>query len=839
MSSTIRLFFIWLAFSASLTCAALNLTEQQTCSGVSKELAQMRKANYSKITYSLHFDVSVPKDSPVKGKVDILYTHPLNIDAVIDFLANSDQIISVAVNNKKIKDYTFNNEHIIINRKHLKNYSDQISIEFIAGSKPLNRNDEFIYTLLVPDRARTLFPCFDQPDLKATYKLSLNVPADWEALSNTSVRSVTVHGNMKHIMFAPTEPLSTYLFSFVTGKFTKDTRTKNGRKISAYYRETDPQKITQLDTIFSQVFSALDWQEKYTGIKYPFAKYDFVILPGFQFGGMEHTGATLYNDRMMFLGNHATPDEELSRAQLIAHETSHMWFGDLVTMAWFDDVWTKEVFANYFAAVITEPSFKDVNHTLNRINSFYTPAINEDRTAGTTAIQQPLDNLQNAGLIYNNIIYDKAPVVMFKIVDLMGAEAYQRGIRDYLKKYAYSNATWDNLIECLDAQTDADIKSFSEVWIKAKGMPTIAITPNGNGFDVEQSDPYNRGLLWPQTFTVKAIGKKTEKLITVDLKKAKQHYDLDFTPTALIPNCDGRGYAYFAPDDASLKYLTENWSNFSDEVMRMAAVMTLNENYHNHRFIKQATVINSFLDGLSKEKNPLIASALINNISFMCSHTSGGLRRHIELTMNNLAESMPLQSARLQMQRKLVQLMTVTDIVDHYKDMWASESNPLWSENDYTTAAYELAVRQPENADSILATQRKRITNQDRLKQFDFISRACTSNTAQLDELFISLQNKENRLIEPYAQTLLYYLNHPSRDQYSARYIEPGLELLSEVQRTGDIFFPAKWTQMLLGNHRCNEAKSALNRFLKKNSNYPTLLKNKILQAAYPLTFEY
>jgi aminopeptidase N len=191
------------------------------------------------------------------------------------------------------------------------------------------------------------------------------------------------------------------------------------------------------------------------------------------------------------------------------------------------------------------------------------------------------------------------------------------------------------------------------------------------------------------------------------------------------------------------------------------------------------------------------------------------------------------------MQRKLVQLMTVTDIVDHYKDMWASESNPLWSENDYTTAAYELAVRQPENADNILATQRKRITNQDRLKQFDFISRACTSNTAQLDELFISLQNKENRLIEPYAQTLLYYLNHPSRDQYSARYIEPGLELLSEVQRTGDIFFPAKWTQMLLGNHRCNEAKSALNRFLKKNSNYPTLLKNKILQAAYPLTFEY
>jgi aminopeptidase N len=818
--------------------ATTGLTAQQTAEGVSRELASMRKSAYSNITYTLHFDVAAPRSANINGNVDILFSHPAGKAAVIDFRADKSQILSVAVNGKKIKNYTFANEHIIIDGKRLKNSQDCISIKFVAGSKPLNRNDEFVYTLLVPDRARTLFPCFDQPDLKATYKLSLDVPADWVAVSNTSVKSRVLKDNVTRVNFNPTEPLSTYLFSFVAGKFAKEQRTRDGRTIAAYYRETDKEKIAQLDTIFAQVFNALSWQEQHTAVKYPFAKYDFIILPGFQFGGMEHTGATLYNDRMMFLGSHATPNEQLSRAQLIAHETSHMWFGDLVTMKWFDDVWTKEVFANYYAAVITEPTFSDINHTLNRICSFYVPALNQDRTEGCTAIQQPLDNLQNAGLVYNNIIYNKAPVVMFKIADIMGEEAFRKGIRDYVKKYSYSNATWDDLIACLDAQTDADIKAFSEVWIKSKGMPTITVTPAGKGFDVTQSDRYGRGLVWRQKFCVKAIGKNTSKTVAIDLANAKQHIDLDFAPMALVPNSDGVGYGYFAPDDASLQYIEANWAKFDDDVTRIAAVMTLYENYHNGRFAKPATVINSFLDGLRTEQNALIASMLITDLDYMCTHTTGGLRRHIELTMNDLVNDIQLPSARLQLQRKLCGIMTEPIIVSKYMKMWREESNPLWSESDYTTAAYELAVRLPQNADSILAAQRARITNPDRQKQFDYISRACTADTARWDELFNSLRDPANRLIEPYAQSLLYYLNHPTRDVYATRYIEPGLEMLSDVQRTGDIFFPAKWAEMLLSGHRCAGARAAVEHFLANHPDYPTLLKNKILQAAHPLTHQ-
>jgi aminopeptidase N len=585
------------------------------------------------------------------------------------------------------------------------------------------------------------------------------------------------------------------------------------------------------------VFDALDWQESFTGVKYPFAKYDFVILPGFQFGGMEHTGATLYNDRMMFLGNHPTPGEELDRAQLIAHETSHMWFGDLVTMAWFDDVWTKEVFANYFAAVITEPHFADINHTLNRMSSFYAPSLSEDRTDGTTAIQQPLDNLQDAGLIYGKIIYNKAPVVMFKIVDIMGKEAYQRGIQRYVQRYAYGNATWDDLIECLSAETDADLHTFSDVWIKAKGMPTITLTPCGKGFDVEQTDPFGRGLTWQQKFDVAAIGADTVQMVSVDLNNARQHYDVDFDIVAAVPNCNGIGYGYFAPDDNTLSYMCEHWADFSDDVMRMAAVTTLYENYLHHRLGDSMPLVQSLLAGARKERNALIASTLIDVINFMCSHSDADHRRSIELAMDSLADEMPLSSARLQMQRQVCYLMSQPEIVEKYHRLWAEQSAELWSESDYTTAAYELAVRMPQSADSILAAQRSRISNADRLKQFDYVSRACTADTARLDELFNSLRDVQNRLIEPYAQSLLYYLNHPVRDEFAARYIEPGLDLLAEIQRTGDIFFPTKWTQMLLGNHRSPQARAALQRWLDAHPDYPILLRNKILQSAYPLTF--
>ena len=137
--------------------------------------------------------------------------------------------------------------------------------------------------------------------------------------------------------------------------------------------------------------------EDYTGIPYPFGKFDFVLIPAFQFGGMEHAGTILYNASGLLLDESATQNQLLGRASVIAHETAHMWFGDLVTMRWFNDVWMKEVFANFMAAKIVNPSFPEVNHELRFLLSHYPAAYEVDRTPGTNPIRQPLANLNEAG----------------------------------------------------------------------------------------------------------------------------------------------------------------------------------------------------------------------------------------------------------------------------------------------------------------------------------------------------------------------------------------------------------------------------------------------------------
>lgn len=290
-----------------------------------------------------------------------------------------------------------------------------------------------------------------------------------------------------------------------------------------------------------------------------FAKYDLIILPGFQFGGMEHTGATFYTDRRMFLNENPTLNEQLSRSALIAHETAHMWFGDYVTMQWFDDVWTKEVFANYFASQIVEPLYPGVNHALNFMQDYIPPAYVEDRTAGANPIKQELDNLRNAGLVYGNIIYDKSPVVLEMLIKKMGKESFRKGIQEYLKTYAYGNATWEGLIGILDTYTDDDLSGWSHIWVNEKGMPEIAVSIVGDSLVVSQKDPFGRGLNWPQDLTyliVPKTGEPEEISVSFGRNSNSIRKKLKTVPeegSFIIPNTDGKGYGFFRLNEADAK----------------------------------------------------------------------------------------------------------------------------------------------------------------------------------------------------------------------------------------------------------------------------------------------
>lgn len=824
-----------IAMSGCQTTAILS--PQATDNGVSKELADYRRQEITGLEYNLNFNIPEQKAAPVEGDVTVKLTIGAPQQLVFDFKAEARQLKSVYVNGREA-DCTVSNEHIILPKQLTHKGVNTVKISFTAGNQSLNRNNDFLYTLLVPDRARTLFPCFDQPNLKAVFTLKLDVPAQWKAVSNTYIQKETTHGDRKTIAFAATEPLSTYLFSFVAGRLMSKEYNADGRKISAYYRETDPDKVAQLDTIFKQVAAALRWQEEFTGIKYPFAKYDFIILPGFQYGGMEHTGATLYNDNQMFLGKNATPDEELSRTQLIAHETSHMWFGDYVTMDWFDDVWTKEVFANYFAAQITQPLFPDINHRLNWMKTYTAAALSEDRTQGTTSIRQPLDDLQDAGLIYGQIVYNKAPVMMEKIVELMGKDKFREGIQEYLRTYAYGNATWDDLINILDSKTTHDLEAFSKVWVNQKGMPYIIFKPSGNTLTVSQKDPYGRGLTWPQQFNVRVCGADTDSVVAIDLSDSVATAAVPFEIKYVVPNTDGRAYGLLTPDEGSMEWIIKHWQDTPDETERQALLMLLNENYQSKK-LNDDTWVSVLLNGLRRETNPLIASTMAGCLSMPMKALNPERKKAVETELYELSSNHKTASCRTQLMRVLMQTAESKEMTERLLQIWKERSASQLNENDYTTMAYELAVRLPQQSEEILSTQRSRITDPDRLRQFDFIARAAVADTVRLDSLFSSLLKAENRRTEPWAATALAYLNHPARGGYSVKYIRPALEAMKEVQKTGDIFFPRNWAGALLRNHTDYAAYREVRDFFLSHHDYPQLLKNKILQAAYPLYRKY
>ncbi|HKM31505.1 MAG TPA: M1 family aminopeptidase [Bacteroidales bacterium] len=809
--------------------------------GVSLQLAQERKEHIAEVHYTLFFNLPAEFREPVEARQTITFRLKKPRQVILDFSGKESDIHAVIINGQPIYPegkLPLLNEHLVFEHKYFQRGENYIEIAFCAGDQSLNRNEDFLYTLLVPDRARTLFPCFDQPNLKAVYTLSLEVPTHWQAVSNTPVEHETVWDKVKTVAFGTTEPLSTYLFSFVAGDFQKETECRNGRCITMYHRETDSQKLKQTKTIFDQVFASLQWMEEYTDIPYPFAKYDFIVLPGFQYGGMEHTGATLYNDKRLFLGTHPTTAEQLSRMSLIAHETAHMWFGDYVTMEWFDEVWLKEVFANYFAARMTEPQFPQVNHRLNNLHTFYASAYNIDRAQGTHPIVQPLDNLEHAGLIYGNIIYNKTPVVMDMLAEQMGAQAFREGLRRYLHTYAYGNATWDQLIAILDSLTPHNLADWSRVWVHEAGLPHIRATLENQTLTITQTDPLGRGLLWPQPVTFTLTNGQQRETVTLYMERpvVEASVKLSDTEVYILPNTDGKAYGVFLPDSLSLEYILDHLANIQDEVERMSLLMTLYENTYIGR-VSPERFIEALLDFLPQETNALIQNrgfSYLNRMYVLHGHRTDG---QTERFLYQAATDPQLDKEyRLLAFRTLLRVFTQESIITVLYDLWDAHPTTFAylpvGEAEFTRLAYELMVRLPEKAEEIRERQLAHITNPDRRKAFEFIAQGCNPNPDSRDAFFQSLLLAENRHTEPWVVTAMEYLNHFLYREHAIQYIRPVLEHLEEVRQTGDIFFPTQWLNACLAAHNSRQTATTVRCFFKEHPQYNTLLRNKILQAA-------
>ena len=333
------------------------------------DLAEQRAATISDVHYDLAFTIPESPDTPIPGHATIRFTlSDASSPVVLDF---SPDTKSNPQNPQNLQNL---NGHVFVPTSQLNVGSNTVSLDFVAGNAALNRNPDFLYTLFVPARAHLAFPCFDQPDMKARYTLSLTLPAALDGgRQRPRSRRATPAGGAAAIRYAETAAAPHVPVHLRRGKFPVETAERNGRTFRMFHRETDAAKRrAQPRRARSICMRRRSRGSRITpASRIPFGKFDFVLIPSFQFGGMEHAGRHLLQRRLPAARRIGNQNQLLNRASVIAHETSHMWFGDLVTMRWFDDVWMKEVFANFMAAKIVNPSFPDVNHDLRFLLSNY------------------------------------------------------------------------------------------------------------------------------------------------------------------------------------------------------------------------------------------------------------------------------------------------------------------------------------------------------------------------------------------------------------------------------------------------------------------------------------
>lgn len=811
-------------------------------SGVSLKLAQERFEDIWELKYHLELVIADSLQSDIQGKSTInLVKRNIGTPLILDFVSTVEKVSEVKVNDKKAF-FSFESEHLVIPARFFQEGINKIEINFMLGNGALNRNPNYFYSLFVPARARTAIPCFDQPDLKAQVSYSIDMPNHLTAVTNGSPYFFEDLGKgRKRVGYEQTEPISTYLWAFAVGEFEKITEKRNGREISIYHMEKDSAKVAMsTPAIFDQVFHSITWLEDYTGVDFPFGKYDLVCIPSFQFAGMEHPGAVYYRSELLFLSDNPTQKQLLRRAQLLAHETAHMWFGDLVTMKWFGGVWQKEVFANFIADKIVAEQFPELNHKLTFLANHFPSSYSVDRTIGANPIQQNLDNLNDAGSMYGNIIYHKAPIMMNQLENLTGAETLRKGLGIYLKKYAYGNATWTNLMEILNDLSEYDLELWSRTWVSKPGRPIIEYGYENGQLILSQRPEYgDSSKIWAQRILFGSVTDSGVKKETIEILSAKARLrETSATRDFILPTLDESGYGFFLMDDSSLEYAIKNLHLLPDELARASMLVQLHENFlyakiHPQKYLD---MLQNFI--LHERNEQVLGLACDQLLQVFWQFTTVQLR---------LQESETLEGVLLVKMESATSAGAKKMLFDIWSDVVTSplgieklhqilnEGKFLGislSELDLSEAAFKLVLKDASLDDTYLLAFADTLKDTELRNKMLFVSPVFAQNQATLDSFVAGLDKIENRRKENWVLTAIAYLHHPYRQEQSMKYLPGALALTESIKETGDIFFPIGWLNNSLGGYGSAESLKIIEYFFKNHPNYPDDLRLKLLQSA-------
>ncbi|WEV27831.1 aminopeptidase N [Streptomyces sp. 71268] len=456
----------------------------------------------------------------------------------------------------------------------------------------------YLYTQFeVPD-ARRVFASFEQPDLKATFQFTVVAPEGWTVISN----SPTPEPKDRTWTFEPTPRISSYITALIVGPYhsVHSTYEKDGRSVPlGIYCRPSLAEFLDADAIFEVTRQGFDWFEEKFDYAYPFAKYDQLFVPEFNAGAMENAGAVTIRDQYVFRSKVTDAAYEV-RAETILHELAHMWFGDLVTMEWWNDLWLNESFATYtsIACQAYAPGSKWPHSWTTFANSMKTWAYRQDQLPSTHPIMAEINDLDDVLVNFDGITYAKGASVLKQLVAYVGQDEFFRGVQAYFKRHAYGNTRLSDLLGALEETSGRDLKTWSKLWLETAGInilrPEIETDANGiiTSFAVRQEAPAlptgAKGEPTPRPHRI-AIGAydldANGKLVRgagvpdgEDWGRIELDVDGELTPVpqlvgkprpaVVLLNDDDLSYAKVRLDEESLRQVTQHLGDFAESLPR-------------------------------------------------------------------------------------------------------------------------------------------------------------------------------------------------------------------------------------------------------------------------------
>jgi aminopeptidase N len=818
--------------------------------GIPRELARQRVAQISDVRYHLSFALA-SKAPTTNGEEELRFKLRTLQPVLLDF---RDGRLLGASANGAVLSLKSENGHLQLPADRMRVGENTVRMRFAvpiaAAGKPLTRfedhddHSEYVYSLFVPMDASMAFPCFDQPDLKGRFTLELTVPDAWTAVSNTAIASVTATGaEQRRTRFVETPPISTYLFAFAAGPFRKLAASPGMPEL--YVRQSKFDRARAEAPEVQQIAArGMQYLSNFFARPFPFPKYDMVLIPGLAYGGMEHAGATFLREESVLFRTAPTHSDLLNRDILVLHELTHQWFGNLVTMRWFDDLWLKEGFAQYMAYQALAALKPEESVWKRFYESIKPDAYAIDSTKGTTPIYQEISNLEDAKSAYGAIVYSKAPAVLKQLAFVLGVEKFRQGLQLYLKEHAYGNAEWNDLVHAFERVSGRPLDHWAEMWIRHRGMPQVDVFWSCQGdrlseLSLSQHDVLGSADVFPMAMQL-GLNYANRNPVTIRVELNGKNFEVPDVKGAECPNfifANEEDYAYgrFLLDPRSGEVVIGQLGEIHDLFRRTLLCGSLWDSVRQSELAPRDYLAPALklLPGESDET--LARSLLSHSVTALHRYVSSATRSEYVPRFEALAAERMLHAAeadlRIMWFRSLEAIAETPEGLARLKEILTGRLGVPGVELralDRWNLVLTLVAHGDSEAETLFAAEKQRDPSGDGQK-YAYAAEAARPEAAIKQRYFGDfLQNSARP--EDWVEQSLYPFNYWNQSELTAPYLKGALEALPEIKRERKIFFLVDWLRAFVDGQQSPAAQAEVYAYLD-SGRMDDDLRLKILQA--------